>query len=141
MNIDPKAVTSTVTLSKARHYGGFIAAGLVALGVDALLLSLLTDVLAISPYIARLFSISVAMLASWQINRRVTFGVKSAPTLAEFGRFAAVSWIAQSVNYAVFAAILIARPLTWPVTALVAASLVAMFVSYAGFRFGVFHKS
>jgi putative flippase GtrA len=126
---------------QVRHYGGFLAAGLVALVVDALILTVLTEALALSPFIARIFSISVAMVVSWQINRRVTFAVATSPTLAEFVRFATVSWAAQAVNYALFAALLLLRPETWPVTALVAASLVAMFVSYAGFRFGVFHKS
>lgn len=128
-------------VSRARHYGGFIAAGLAALAVDALILSLLTDALGVSPYLARLFSISLAMIVSWQINRRLTFAITAPATFAEFTKFAAVSWIAQAVNYAVFAGILLTRPGTWPVAALVAASVVAMFISYAGFRFGVFRKA
>jgi putative flippase GtrA len=127
--------------SRLHHFGGFIAAGLAALAVDALILWLATDWLQISPYVARLFSISCAMVVSWQINRRLTFAVTAPATLHEFGRFAAVSWIAQAVNYAAFAGILVARPGTWPVFALISASLIAMFVSYAGFRFGVFRKA
>ncbi len=123
-----------------RHYGGFVAGGVAALVTDATVLSLLTDGLSVSPYLARFASISVAMVVSWQINRRVTFALKSPATLTEFVRFAAVSWLAQAVNYAVFAVILLTRPGLWPVWALVAASLVAMVVSYCGFRFGVFRK-
>jgi putative flippase GtrA len=127
-------------ISRQRHFGGFVLAGLAALSVDAFALVLMTDVAGMSPYIARLFSILLAMIVSWQINRRVTFGVASPASLSEFRRFAAVSWVAQAVNYAVFTAILLIRPDTWPVAAVAAASLLAMFVSYAGFRFGVFHK-
>ncbi len=127
--------------SPLRHWGGFIAAGLAALTVDAAVLTLLTKWLGLSPYLARLFSISAAMVVSWQINRRITFAVTSPSSLAEFGRFAAVSWIAQSVNYAVFALILLSLPTTSQIIALIAASLIAMFVSYAGFRFGVFVTS
>ena len=58
----------------------------------------------------------------------------------EFGRFAAVSWTAQAVNYAVFSAILLLRPGTHALVALLLASLVAMFVSYFGFRHGVFAR-
>lgn len=123
-----------------RHYGGFVTAGAVALGVDAVVLTALTEAFGLSPYLARLVSISAAMVVSWQINRRITFAVTEPPTVAEFGRFAAVSWGAQAVNYGVFAAVLVLRPGTPPVIALVAGSLVAMFVSYAGFRFGVFDK-
>ncbi|MFY0610905.1 MAG: GtrA family protein [Hyphomicrobiaceae bacterium] len=124
-----------------RHYGGFVAAGVVALAVDAVVLTVLMKMFGMSPFVARLFSISAAMVCSWQINRRVTFAVTAPPTLNEFGRFAAVSWGAQAVNYGVFAAVLVWWPSTAPVIALVAGSLIAMFVSYAGFRFGVFGKS
>ncbi|MBU2534032.1 MAG: GtrA family protein [Alphaproteobacteria bacterium] len=127
-------------VSRFRHIGGFIGAGLAALAVDAAVLTLLTEAGGLSPYVARLFSIMAAMVVSWQINRRVTFAARQPGTLAEFGRFATVSWVAQAVNYGVFAAVLLRWPETWPVAALMAASLVAMFVSYAGFRFGVFHK-
>ena len=124
-----------------RHYGGFITAGLIALGTDALVLTLLTSGFGLSPFIARLVSISIAMFASWLINRTLTFAMNTPPTFAEFGRFAVVSWLAQAVNYTVFALILLSRPETLPVVALIAASLIAMFVSYAGFRFGVFHRN
>jgi len=128
-------------IASLRHYGGFIAAGLSALTVDAFLLWLLNERFGLSPFVARLFSISAAMLVSWVINRRITFAVTAPATFSEFASFAAVSWVAQAVNYAVFALILLIQPGTWPVTAVVGASLVAMFISYAGFRFGVFRKA
>lgn len=124
-----------------QHYGGFLTAGIAALTTDAIVLTLLTNGLGLSPFTARIFSISVAMVASWLINRTMTFAVTTTPTFAEFARFAMVSWLAQAVNYAIFAAVLLLRPETHPVAALIAASLVAMFVSYVGFRFGVFRKS
>ena len=77
-------------------------------------------------------------IVSWLINRTVTFSADTPPSLAEFARFAAVSWTAQAVNYAVFAFILLTWPGIEPVVALILASMIAMFVSYAGFRFGVF---
>ena len=124
-----------------RHYGGFFTAGIAALATDAVVLTLLTSGSGLSPFTARIFSISIAMIASWLINRSMTFAVAAPPTFSEFGRFAMVSWFAQAVNYAVFAAVMLLRPETHPIVALIAASLVAMFVSYIGFRFGVFHKS
>lgn len=133
--------SARASVSRMRHYGGFIAAGLLALCIDAVVLMALTEMFGWSPYVARLLSISMAMVASWQVNRRVTFAVERPSTVAEFARFAAVSWGAQAVNYLVFAGLLLLRPETWPVAALVVASLIAMFVSYAGFRFGVFAKS
>ena len=133
--------TPKIHQSQLQHWGGFVVGGLIALAIDAAVLTLLTEWLGLSPYIARVFSISAAMVASWQINRRITFAVEAPPSLAEFARFAAVSWVAQTVNYAAFALILLIKPDMSPLIALVAASLIAMFVSYAGFRFGVFAKS
>ncbi|MEQ1616422.1 MAG: GtrA family protein [Hyphomicrobiaceae bacterium] len=125
-------------VSSARHWGGFLLAGVSALVVDAGILHLLTAGFGVSPFIARPFGIACAMVVSWAINRRVTFAVAAKPSLAEFGKFAAASFAGQVINYLVFAAILLAYPAAHPTLAIVIASVVAMFVSYAGFRFGAF---
>ena len=127
-------------LSSTRHFGGFLLGGICALITDAAILQALTVLAHIPALVARPMSILCAMVVSWLINRTITFAHPWPPTLAEFGRFAAVSWLAQAVNYAIFAAILLLRPETHPIAALVVASLIAMFVSYAGFRYGVFRK-
>lgn len=124
-------------VSPLHHYGGFALAGLLALTTDGLILEGLTGA-GWDPLLARPLAIAVAMIVSWLVNRRVTFAVPGRPSLREYVRFAGVSWSAQAVNYLVFGAILIARPVTAPLVALVLASLVAMFVSYFGFRYGVF---
>ena len=59
----------------------------------------------------------------------------------EFSKFAGVSVTSQLVNYAVFAGLLLALPTLIPELALFLACFVSMFVSYAGFRFGVFGQS
>lgn len=124
--------------ARLRHVGGFVLGGVLALLTDMAMLRLLTDAAGLGPLIARPVSIAVAMVVSWLVHRTVTFRVTQSPTLAEFGRFAAVSWIAQAVNYGVFSVILIVRPATVQELALVLASLVSMIVAYLGFRFGVF---
>jgi putative flippase GtrA len=124
--------------SALRHYGGFLLAGVLALITDGAILEILIRTLELDALFARPFAIGVAMLVSWLVNRTVTFAVNAPPSLREFGRFAAVSWTSQAVNYLVFASILVTRPATPPLQALVFASLVAMFVSYFGFRYGVF---
>lgn len=129
-----------LTPHNIRHYGGFVLAGGLAFSTDAAILQLLTTLAGMSPLVARPLGISCAMVVSWLVNRTVTFGMVSPPRLAEFARFAAVAWTAQAVNYAIFAAILIAVPATEPIVALFLACFVAMFFSYAGYRFGVFHK-
>lgn len=125
---------------RLRHVGGFLLAGGTAFATDAAILEMLTALAGLNAFAARVPAILVAMVVSWLINRRVTFAAAAPPSLAEFGRFAAVSWAAQVVNYLVYGGILLLRPPTWPVAALCVGSLVAMTVSYVGFRFGVFHR-
>jgi putative flippase GtrA len=121
------------------HYSGFLIAGLLALAADLLILEALILV-GSHPLIGRIFAISIAMVVSWLINRTVTFAMPGPPSLREYLRFAAVSWTSQAVNYSIFGAILILRPSVSPLLAVVLASMVSMFVSYFGFRYGVFTR-
>jgi putative flippase GtrA len=129
------------SISPLRHYGGFVAAGLSAMAVDAGILAVLTKAFGMTPLGARVISILVAMVVSWAINRWIAFAVAEPPTWREFGRFAAACSASITVNYLVFAAILWAFPAVWPPLAIVPASAVSMFVSYAGFRFGAFRAA
>ena len=122
-----------------RHWAGFVASGLIALSVDATILEVLTRFAGLGPLLARIAAISIAMVAGWLAHRRLTFGVRRRPSLREFVTYASLAWFSAGVNYASFAAILLLRPGTPPLAALVTASLVAMTVSYLGMRFGVFH--
>jgi putative flippase GtrA len=122
------------------HYAGFVIAGSLAFLTDATILEALTRFAGLSPFLARPISISIAMVVAWLLHRTITFAVRVPPSVAEFLQFAAVVWTAQLVNYLVFCAVLIAVPGTAPFAALVLACLVAMFVSYTGYRFGVFRN-
>jgi putative flippase GtrA len=133
--------SAAIASGAARHYGGFVLAGLCALATDTAMLTLLTRWLGLSPFVARPFGIACAMIVSWLINRTMTFRADAPPSIAEFSRFAGVSLTSQIVNYSVFAALLLASPAMMPELALLLACFVSMFVSYAGFRFGVFGKS
>jgi putative flippase GtrA len=50
----------------------------------------------------------------------------------------AVGWFVSAVNYGVFVIILLLRPVTEPLTALLGSSVVAMFFAYFGMRFAAF---
>lgn len=123
-----------------RRYGGFLLGGGLAFLTDAAVLLMLTRGAGLSPFSARPLSICVAMVVSWLINRTITFAQTVPPTFAEFGRFAAVAWTAQAVNYGVFAAILLAVPGLEPLIALALACLVSMIVSFNGYKHGVFRR-
>jgi putative flippase GtrA len=121
-----------------QQLAGFIAAGLSALAIDTLTLHLLTTYAGFSPFAARPIGIGLAMVVSWAINRRFAFAVTAPPSWAEFAKFAAASALAVAVNYLVFAAILLAYPAVNPILAVIVASMISMFVSYTGYRFGAF---
>ena len=126
--------------SAVRHGAGFVASGLLATAVDAAMLEVLTRGAGLDPFSARLLAIVAAMVAAFFAHRRLTFAMTTPPTLAEFTRFLAVAWSASAVNYGLYALVLLARPETPPLLALVAATAVSMAVSYIGMRFGVFAR-
>jgi putative flippase GtrA len=121
-----------------RHGMGFLLSGGTAFAVDALVLELLTTLLGLHPIAARLVAISLAIVAGWLMHRTFTFAVPTPPSVAEFLRYVGVAWMAAAVNYALFVLIILARPLTQPLVALVVASAAAMIVAYLGMRFGAF---
>jgi putative flippase GtrA len=121
-----------------RQYGGFLLAGTLAFLTDAVVLAGLIRLAGFDPLIARLFAITTAMVVSWLLNRTITFRVGAAPSAREFMRFAALAWITAALNYAVFAAVLLALPGTYPLVALVISSLSAAIVAYICMRFAVF---
>lgn len=133
-----------------RHYGGFLAGGVLAFLTDITVLHLLVDDVGISPFVARVFSIAVAMVVSWLMHRTFTFEAARPPSLKEFGNFAAVAWSAQAVNYLVYSGVLITFahwavgmspvPISDKTFAALCGSAVAMVFSYSGFRFGVFTR-
>jgi putative flippase GtrA len=123
-----------------RHWGGFLLSGGTAFIVDAGITTGLTSLAEVNPLIARIIAILVAMVVAWLMHRRITFDMRTPPSLTEFARFAAVAWTANLLNFAIYAVILTLRPGTWPFAALVISTGVAMVVSYLGFRFGVFRE-
>jgi putative flippase GtrA len=128
-----------VDYRSARHWGGFLLTGGSAFLVDAGLTWLLIR-LGLNPFSARAIAIAAAMVFAWLMHRRVTFNVAAPPTAGEFVRFAAVAGSANALNYAIYALILLTRPETLPLVALVVSTAIAACVSYLGFRFGVFRR-
>jgi len=123
-----------------RHWGGFVLSGGTAAVVDAAITTALIAFAGLDPFTARLLAILVAMVAAWLMHRRITFNVATPPSWREFLRFAAVAWSANALNYVIYAAILLTRPATPPILALIVSTAVTTFFSYAGFRLGVFRQ-
>ncbi len=123
-----------------RHGLGFFVSGGTAFAVDALVLQVLTAVLGLHPIVARLAAISLAMVAGWLMHRTLTFAVPTPPSAIEFLRYAGVAWTAAALNYGLFVLIVLARPSTQPLVALVVSSAAAMIFAYLGMRFAAFRR-
>ena len=130
----------------------FAMTGGIGFVVDVGMLTFLTVVLDVDPYLARVFAILVAMTTTWLINRRYTFQVHGKVTghralIAEGGRYGLVAVGAALVNYGVYAATLylllgaeIGPEDALPPVAAVVGSGVAMFFSWYGYsRFAFRH--
>lgn len=130
-------IRRTLAGPRLRHVVHFAVAGFSAFFVDAAVLQLLIA-LGLGPLVARPFAILTAMVVGWLINRTWTFPMPGRPRLVEFLRYAAVASLSAVINYAVYAAILIVRPVTLPFAALVVATAVSTIASYSGYRFFTF---
>jgi putative flippase GtrA len=115
----------------------FLAVGVVGLVVDLGLFSLL-ERFGVSFLVARAISLPVATLATWLLNRRVTFAATGRKAHEEAIRYVIVTAVAQSVNYLVMlAAASYAHALPHVVAAFFG-SVVATLFSYTGQRFFTF---
>jgi putative flippase GtrA len=124
-----------------RHGLAFLLSGSFAFLIDAGLLKLLIALLGFHPIVARLVSISFALVAGWLSHRRFTFRLTTPPTLMEFVRYVGVQSTVALLNYGIYVAVILLSPGIEPLLALVISSGVAMFFSYFGIRFGAFRQS
>lgn len=116
----------------------FAIVGGVGFLVDAGFLSLLHYSLGLDPFSSRIISIAIAAFTTWRLNRIITFGSSDRGQVAEGARYATVAGVTAALNYAIYATLLLAWSGLPPVAAAVAATLMAMLFSYAGYSRFVF---
>ncbi len=124
----------------------FIAAGTAGFAVDAGTTACLM-ILSVSPLLARIVGMMVAIQVTWLLNRHLTFGRAEQGTsyhgakfhiLIENVRYVIVGVAAGGINFGVFATILSVWPHAIVCVAVAAGSLAAMVTSYLGFSTFVF---
>ncbi len=105
------------------------AAGFV---VDAAILTLVAGML--GPYLGRLVSFGVAVVATWLMNRHFTFATrKSGLSLpGELGRYFSAMIAGGAANYATYAALvyLVDFVARWPVAGVGAGSIVGLAINF-----------
>ena len=109
--------------------------GAVGFAVDGGLLQLLVSLAGWGPITARLVSFPAAVLATWWLNRTVTFQEReSGPWLASLGRYLLVSLVGTGVNFGIYTGLVLASPAmaARPLVPFAIASAAALVFNYLG---------
>lgn len=129
---------SQIIRIEASGFARFCGVGAVGFLIDAGLLLWFTQSLQLNPYLARVFSIALALTMTWAMHRNWTFRSNNSDRITEWSRFAAVNGAGGMLNYCVYSAILLALPGTAPLVALAAGSAVALIANFFGARLWAF---
>lgn len=86
------------------------------------------------PFLARAFSLAVATLVTWRLNRHLTFEYSGRNQSEEAMRYLAVTLTAQGTSYAVFALLIVTVLASLPQLAIIVGAAVATLASYTGHR-------
>ncbi len=116
----------------------FVVVGGTGFAVDAILLKTIMVAGLAGPLAARIFSLALAGLLTWQLNRNFTFAPSGDSQLSEAARYGSVVVAASLVNYTIYAGLMLAVPALEPLVALVVSSVSAMGFSYIGYERFVF---
>jgi putative flippase GtrA len=126
--------------SRLAHLIGFGISGGLAFLVDVAVTKALIGYVGAPAAVSRVIAIAVAMVVAWACHRRLTFALRSTPTIAEFLRYASMGWSAAALNYSVFIAALWLLPGLDEAIAIAIASAIAMAYSYVAMRMAVFKR-
>jgi putative flippase GtrA len=86
------------------------------------------------PLIARMFSLALATLVTWRLNRHLTFTQSGRHQADEAMRYVAVTGIAQGIGYAIFAVLALTSLSRIPQLAIVIGAAAVTAISYNGHR-------
>jgi putative flippase GtrA len=121
----------------SRSFVTFVFVGGVGFVVDAGL-TMAIAYLGASYIAARVPAIAAAMLATWLLNRRFTFGVRKEKTVGEAARYAAVALVTAALNFLLYSWLVTIG--VWPPLAVAIATGTLMGFSFFGYRTLAFRK-
>lgn len=118
----------------------FLLVGGIGFLADAGMLTVLTITLALDPFLARLLSITFALLVTWLLNRTMTFGPSGRHVAVEGVRYGSVGIGTSILNYAIYSTLIAIFPSLPPLAALIAGSVTATAFSFLGYSRLVFDR-
>lgn len=123
------------------RFARFAAVGGAGFLIDTGTLSLLHYGAGLDPFSARAVSAPLAMVATWRLNRRLTFGASPRRQAEEGARYLAVATLAALLNYTLYGAMLLVFPIVPPPLAVAIATAIVMAGSYLGYSRLVFSSA
>jgi putative flippase GtrA len=126
------------------RFARFVAAGGIGFLIEAVILTWLVQEQGLNIYGARLVSFSVAVTATWAINRNFAFaGLRQHRKSREYSAYFFVQIVGAAINLGVFAAVVALQPglRSVPVLPLAIGAAVAMVFNFVASRAWVFRGS
>ncbi len=130
--------------SRAIQFLRFCAVGGIGFVADAGALAVATRLLGLDPITGRLLSFGIAVLVTFELNRRWAFKQRSAkPYWTALSTYLGVQGIGFACNFGIYAVLYLTLPLRYdaPLLCLAIASGAALLVNYAGASLVVFRAS
>jgi putative flippase GtrA len=155
LDADPRANTRTPRVRRStfatrlvpmvsRRFLKFLIVGGAGFAVDAGVLTFALGHVTSSIYVARALSFSLAVLATWLLNRTFVFAASESGIAVEYARYFTIQVVAALTNLAIFVALIEAIPALspTPVVPLAVGAILGALVNYAGSAWWVFrHRS
>lgn len=125
----------------SRQASSFVVIGGIGFAIDGGILTLLNSFLGLDLLSARLCSISVAVTATWYLNRQHTFsGQKDEQALREWTRYLVLNGLGALLNLAIFFWLIFRFDAltSVPLVPLAIAAVVALFFNFIGSKYIAF---
>ena len=119
----------------------FVCIGGIGFLIDGGLLSLLTEIAHLSPYISRSISFPIAVSVTWYLNRRITFfSNASIIKTTEYTRYFVIQIVGACINLGTFGLLLKYIPsfAIHPILPFSVGAFVAMIFNFLGAQYFVF---
>lgn len=130
-------------LNTSKQLSLFVIIGSVGFAIDAGILTALSRIFDVNLYLSRLFSFSTASLATWLLNRSLTFRSQTRGVnihKSEYMRYMLVQIAGALANLLVFSILIAFYPVlkSYPVLPLAVAAIIGLVINFTGTRYWVY---